>query len=106
MLQENGNGVLNYCIVDGELIIAGIDNIYGSTENFNFQIFPNPVKQNESFTVTSENEIGNLKLVDIAGKVVFSKKIAANETTIAAPASSGVYVLKRENGKTNKIIVY
>ena len=100
------NGRLNNCIVDDKLIVCEdctINNLYNLAEDFNFQIFPNPVKQNENFTVISD-KTGNLQLIDISGKVIFSKKITGNNT-ITAPENSGVYVLKFNNLST-KLIVY
>ena len=96
------NGILDHSIVDGKEVV-GVSDI--SAEKINLQIFPNPVQHNESFTVISNNETGSLKLIDISGKVIFSKKITGNETTITAPKSAGVYFLQLL-GKTVKVVVY
>ena len=102
VLLQN-NGILKNCLVDG-MIVNYIET--GNTSTENLEIFPNPVKHNEAITVKTENEIGNLQLIDISGKIILSKKITENETTIVVPAISGMYVLRLENGKTSKIVVY
>ena len=100
------NGILDNCFVDGDPFNynpVGVNDI--SAEKAGLQIFPNPVNQNESLTIVSNDEIGNLQLIDISGKVIFSKKIATTETTITAPKNAGVYFLQL-SGKTVKVVVY
>lgn len=100
------NGILDNCFVDGKPVnYVPVDINDVPVEKINFQIFPNPVDRNESLTIVSNNEIGNLQLIDISGKVIFSKKIATTETTITAPKNAGVYFLQLSE-KTVKIIVY
>ncbi len=102
LLREKG--ILNHCIVDGvEVNLVGMDNVLIDE----IKLFPNPVKQNESFTITSNNEIGNLQLIDISGKVVFSKNVTGNEITIVSPENPGMYVLRLLDNKTTiKVVVY
>ena len=98
------NGILNHCIVDGkEVNYVGINDVL--IEKTSLQVFPNPVKYGENFTVASNSAIGNLQLMDISGKIIFSKQIAGNETTIIAPENAGMYFLHL-SGKTVKVIVY
>jgi hypothetical protein len=99
LLQNNGE--LKNCLVDGASVTY---NELGNVST-NFEVFPNPVRQNETITVKTENEIGHLQVTDISGKIIFSKRITGNETSIVAP-NPGVYVLRLENGKTCKVVVY
>jgi len=102
VLLQN-NGVLNNSFVDG----VDVNNIdIGKNFEEKIEVFPNPVRQNETITIRTELEIGNLQLIDMSGKIIFSKKITGNETAIVAPAISGMYVLRIENGRTSKIVVY
>ena len=99
LLQKNG--VLNNCKVDDPDFSS-----IGIVLKVNPEVFPNPVKQSEIITVITENEIGYLQLIDISGKIISSTKITGNETKIVAPVNAGVYMLRLENGKICKIVVY
>jgi len=100
LLQNNGE--LKNCMVDG----ANVTYHELGNVSTNFEVFPNPVQQNETMTIKTDNEMGHLQMMDISGKIIFAKKITGNEIKIVAPSNPGVYVLKLENGKSCKIVVY
>jgi hypothetical protein len=102
VLLQN-NGTLKNCIVDN----MGTNSLEGSNiAEANLEVFPNPANRRETITVKTENEMAHLQLIDISGKIIFTKKITGKETTFAAPVNQGVYVLRLDNGKTCKIVVY
>lgn len=108
--------------VNGELYIAGISSgtIYkiidsslssSDFETNGFSLFPNPAK--ESFTIKSStaNLATKIDVIDLTGKLLFTKKLNTNpENTIAtASLSKGIYLVSVEttNGTnyTTKLII-
>lgn len=55
-------------------------------------IYPNPVK--ESFRIEGLDEKADLSLMDLSGKVVFSKQISDNETISAKELPQGTYIAR------------
>jgi hypothetical protein len=97
------NGILNHCIVDGEEVnYVGVKDVL--MEKISLQISPNPVKQNESFIVSSNASIGKIQLIDISGKVIFSDKVKEDKTSIVAPRNTGMYFLHL-SGEMFKVMV-
>jgi len=96
------NGELKNCTIDNmSTHVVDVGNA-----SVNLEVFPNPVRHHETMTVITENEMNRLQLMDMSGKIIFFKKITGNETAIVAPLNPGVYVLRLENGKTAKVVVY
>ncbi len=69
-------------------------------------LFPNPASKFVSITQTLQQNIGELTITDITGKVVYTKLETGFETTIdISSLQSGVYFVKGENTKTYKLVV-
>ena len=69
-------------------------------------LFPNPASKFVSITQTLQQNIGELTITDITGKVVCTKTETGFETTIdISSLQSGVYFVKGQNTKTYKLVV-
>jgi hypothetical protein len=69
-------------------------------------LFPNPASKFVSITQTLQQNIGELTITDLTGKVVYIKSETGFETTIdISSLQSGVYFVKGENTKTYKLVV-
>lgn len=85
----------------------------GIEENFSkvkFEIYPNPFSGATTVDLGAENEVFDVSLVDLSGRVVFEMEDASGKLRIhRGTMESGVYMLKirNENGETNinKVIV-
>lgn len=77
--------------------------------NFSFDIFPNPNRGNFNIKLRETKEKISLKLIDLSGKVVFSKKyFNSNYININSNFSSGVYYIELSNGEKSyyqKVII-
>ncbi|MDT0557299.1 endonuclease [Ichthyenterobacterium sp. W332] len=61
------------------------------------KLYPNPVTNN-SFTVETTQNL-NLEIYDVLGKIVFSKTVGANTSTIdISNLNSGIYLIKLNSG--------
>ncbi|RYZ78226.1 MAG: T9SS type A sorting domain-containing protein, partial [Proteobacteria bacterium] len=68
-----------------------------------FTVYPNPAV--DSWTISSEHEIGEVTLFDVTGKVV--NRVQSAETSVALDAnglSKGIYFAKVTSGQTSKTI--
>jgi hypothetical protein len=71
-------------------------------------IYPNPAQNGEFYVSTTNNETKSVKIFDVLGKQVYSKRIEGNEKIKTSNLDSGIYILKvEENGKvaTRKMII-
>ncbi|RKE98036.1 S8 family serine peptidase [Ichthyenterobacterium magnum] len=72
-------------------------------EFFEFNIFPNPVKDVLNIQIPSANEVTSLLIYDILGKAVFQKIMTTHSSTIdTSSMSSGVYIMSLESEKESK----
>ena len=65
--------------------------------NFSVSTFPNPFKNNTTFNISSENdEMINIQLIDIAGKIVFTERVKSNTNFEYSDdkLNSGIYFLQ------------
>jgi hypothetical protein len=98
--------------VDGAEICSDIATLYFAEENRLF-VYPNPVRQSESFTVIiNEQQSGELQIIDVSGRVL-QKFIIQNGGAIQLPAirlPAGLYMLRLAGNnlkvRTGKLIVY
>jgi hypothetical protein len=98
--------------INGNNICSDIISLLFAEENRLF-VYPNPVRQNESFNVIiNEQQSGELQVIDLNGRVL-QKLIIQNGGAVQLPADrlpSGLYLL-RMSGKnlkvrTGRIVVY
>lgn len=68
------------------------------TELNSFKIYPNPAS--ESLTIQSSgSSLGNLKITDVAGKIVIEKNVQENLTTIDIQSlAPGLYTISSDKG--------
>ncbi|MGH2553801.1 MAG: T9SS type A sorting domain-containing protein, partial [Chitinophagaceae bacterium] len=98
--------------ISGAEICSDIVSLFFAEENHLF-VYPNPVRQSESFTVIiNEKQSGELQLIDVNGRVL-QKHIIQNGGAISLPAErlpSGIYFLrlagKTLNVRTGRLVVY
>jgi len=72
-----------------------------------FSIFPNPVSGN-TMSIQSPATIQSVMISDLLGKVVFTQTTDANQVSVSANLTSGVYLIQVETAKgtaTQKLIV-
>ncbi|HMK24964.1 MAG TPA: S8 family serine peptidase [Chitinophagaceae bacterium] len=98
--------------VNGAGICSDIAILYFAEENRLF-VYPNPVRQSESFTVIiNEQQSGELQVIDVSGRVL-QKFIIQNGGAIQLPAirlPAGLYMLRLAGNnlkvRTGKLIIY
>jgi hypothetical protein len=110
----NGRNQYRACLktVNGTEICSDIVNLYFAEENRLF-VFPNPVRQTESFTVImNEQQSGELQVIDVNGRVL-QRYVIENGGDIQIPADrlpAGLYLLRLAGNnlkvRTGKLIVY
>lgn len=91
----DANGCIN---TDTEnLLVSGCLSIYNETVE-EVMIYPNPT---ESFFYlkTSTNEMYNLTIIDMSGKVVYANTASDAEMIDVSQLSTGVYIVKLENNQ-------
>ena len=75
-------------------------------QNIQFQIYPNPA--NEIIAIKSNEILDRIEIIDVRGKILFSKKTNEFETNVNINSlSAGLYFIKifsKNNTKTTKII--
>lgn len=73
---------------------TGIHNI---KDNLDFQLYPNPATNQITVTVNKENNIHSVRIVNVAGQLVFQNKTPLNAAKITIPVSqlsAGLYYLQ------------
>jgi len=88
-------------------INANFSQISATTEieNNSFAVFPNPVYCGKLHITTGLNNSSNLhvSIIDLVGKVVFSKNVEnANQTIDVSVISKGTYILRLETKESKK----
>jgi len=76
--------------------------------NFAINAYPNPFTSNATFNVTSEkNELVNIQLLDITGKVVFADKMQSNTNFNFADenVNAGIYFLQATKVDGSKKVI-
>jgi mannan endo-1,4-beta-mannosidase len=66
---------------------------FGISEDINFKIYPNP--GTEIITISNSEYIDNISILDVSGKLIFSKS-GNTETLDISTLKSGIYFLKVE----------
>ena len=80
-----------------EIQIIGIDNYPGIT--LNAIVYPNPTVGNVQLTMNNEQLEGEVRVFDLNGKFLFSKKIEGETTVIPlAELATGTYFVNVLNG--------
>lgn len=80
-----------------EIQTIGIDNYLGIT--LNAMVYPNPTLGNVQLTMNNVQLEGEVKVFDLNGKFLFSKKIEGNSTEIPmSDLSTGTYFVNVLNG--------
>jgi len=70
----------------------------------NFKVYPNPTSNNWNFSSTN-NQIESIRIMDVLGKEVLTKKAASNQVNIdASGLTKGVYFAKITSAKTSETI--
>ena len=94
-------------VVKRRRIIQGLDgkilDLYGSdllgiqeNENENFRLFPNPT--NEKITISMENNIAQIKIMDLNGIQLFSEKVNGNTVNVDVDfLAKGAYIIEVNN---------
>jgi Subtilase family/Secretion system C-terminal sorting domain len=98
--------------VNGAEICSDIASLYFAEENRLF-VYPNPVRQNGSFTVIiNEQQSGELQVIDVNGRVL-QRFVIENGGTIQLPAirlPAGLYLLRLAGNnlkvRTGRVVVY
>ncbi|MBK9569842.1 MAG: S8 family peptidase [Chitinophagaceae bacterium] len=97
--------------VNGADICSDIASLYFAEENRLF-IYPNPVRQTESFTViTNEQQSGELQIIDVNGRIVQRILIGGGAIQLfALRLPGGLYLLRlagnNQKIKTGRLVVY
>ncbi|MBL0274113.1 MAG: T9SS type A sorting domain-containing protein [Chitinophagaceae bacterium] len=97
--------------VNGAEICSEIASLYFAEENRLF-IYPNPVRQTESFTViTNEQQSGELQIIDVNGRIVQRILIGGGAIQLfALRLPGGLYLLRlagnNQKIKTGRLVVY
>ena len=97
--------------VNGAEICSDIASLYFAEENRLF-IYPNPVRQTESFTViTNEQQSGELQIIDVNGRIVQRILIGGGAIQLfALRLPGGLYLLRlagnNQKIKTGRLVVY
>lgn len=68
----------------------------GVSDNFKqdlFKVLSNPATENIEVQCTADMTEGNLKLIDITGKVIIEKSVSANQKVLFSGLTSGVYII-------------
>jgi len=88
--------------------IVDIDNATGFTDNTFTEIvlYPNPAK--EQLFVKSDENIKNITIFDMLGRVISSNKVIANNivSVDVSSLSNGMYLLRAETDKGSKIMKF
>jgi hypothetical protein len=62
--------------------------------NSTLKVYPNPTTNNWNFS-TEKNQIDSIQIIDVLGKVVITKNVNSNQTTIdASTLTNGIYFAK------------
>ena len=90
-----------------EIQTIGVDNYPGIT--LNAMVYPNPTTSNLQLAISNEDFEGEVKVFDMNGKYLFSKKIEENTTEIPmSELATGTYFVNVLNGtqvlKTLKVV--
>ena len=73
---------------------------YQDSEIEGFRLFPNPVTDGTVFIITKKNNLKDILIYNVLGKVVLQKKVSATYLNVSN-LNSGVYILKvTEDNKT------
>jgi Subtilase family/Secretion system C-terminal sorting domain len=98
--------------VNGAEICSDIASLYFAEENRLF-VYPNPIRQGESFTVIiNEQQSGELQVIDVNGRIL-QRHVIENGGAIQLPAErlpAGVYFLRLAGKdlkvRTGRVVVY
>lgn len=83
---------------------SSIQRVFIDKVNNTFTVYPNPAS-NKIIIRSNFNAPSDMKLSDIAGKILFTKKIIANQTSIDLPLlSNGIYFINI-NQEVRKLVV-
>jgi len=74
---------------------TGIENVKFEFENSEFQIYPNPT--DGSFTLKSEIEHINIKIINLMGETVFETEIQKGENKVDSNLNKGIYFVIDKN---------
>jgi len=113
--SDNGTFGMNtpdYFCLDAIKIKGFTDNqtprITSKSQNNEFNVYPNP--SNGSLTISGNNEIRNINIVDLSGKIVFAKSV--NDSKIEkldlSNTLKGVYIIKvssNDKEESHKILI-
>ncbi|GEM_PF-2168081 len=90
-----------------EAVIAACDLLsINDLDKKSVKVYPNPVK--DFLYISNDSNIQKISLIDVSGKVIFSKELNANKTEInITHLKSGIYILKtitNNRESTTKIV--
>lgn len=91
-------------VVMPKLAPVGINEV--TTENSNFSIYPNPVKN--ELNITSASNLKNIKIINAVGQEIENKNVSGNHYKInTSTYNKGIYFvqIESEKGKTTKKFV-
>ena len=86
---------------------AGVENVI-SDSTADLRITPATATPGQVLSVTSSTEIRGIEIFNISGAMISSVNTASNVVSVAAPAASGVYIVRAitvSGAKTAKILV-
>lgn len=72
------------------------------TQDVTLQLLPNPANENVTVSYTSTEDNGMLELLDITGKILYSKATHSGQGSVPIPLSSypdGIYIVELRNKK-------
>lgn len=80
---------------------------------FNFNIYPNPTNGSLKINLTSEDNLSNIRIVDVFGKIVYSNESIENENKSIVISlsglSAGIYFItvgdNNDQFKTKKFVI-
>ena len=111
-IWDHSRPVVDSQAVNSPCFALSTKDIYGESEELQFQVFPNPAK--DSFYIVFEKPLQDdvkIRIFDLAGKMVQNFKIRQSETQIAISAeklSESVYLVQASNingWKLKKVVV-
>lgn len=88
------------CTLSNNRLAGGIDEVIKVI--FNTSLYPNPTSGEFSLKSTT-NKITFVEVMDINGKVVYSKTLGENKITLQPNLNNGIYLIRAtlDNGKTD-----